>query len=123
MAATPGGVLRGAIGPIVGRIRLGGIVDMLLVPYLMATGLVTVSPVQRVSWCRAPRVRPYVRHMISTTQIARTPDRTPTLRAGSQLVIDALELNGVSTIYGVAGTPVTDLGRLAQAKGIRYVDL
>jgi oxalyl-CoA decarboxylase len=59
--------------------------------------------------------------MTSTTQIAPTADRTPTLRAGSQLVIDALELNGVSTIYGVPGTPVTDLSRLAQAKGIRYV--
>lgn len=40
---------------------------------------------------------------------------------GFHLVIDALKLNGLDTIYGVAGIPVTDLARLAQAKGIRYI--
>jgi len=32
-----------------------------------------------------------------------------------------MKLNGLETIYGVAGIPVTDLARLAQAKGIRYI--
>ena len=32
-----------------------------------------------------------------------------------------MKLNGLDTIYGVAGIPVTDLARLAQAKGIRYI--
>jgi len=40
---------------------------------------------------------------------------------GFNLVVDALKLNGVQTIYGVVGIPVTDLARVAQAKGIRYI--
>lgn len=39
---------------------------------------------------------------------------------GFNLVVDALKLNKISEIYGVAGIPVTDLMRLAQEKGIRY---
>lgn len=39
---------------------------------------------------------------------------------GFHLVVDALKLNGIDTIYGVVGIPVTDLARLAQAEGIRY---
>jgi len=35
--------------------------------------------------------------------------------------VEALKLNGVDTIYGVAGIPITDLLRLAQAEGIRYL--
>src|SRR5208282_886812 len=40
---------------------------------------------------------------------------------GFHLVVDALKLNGLDTIYGVVGIPVTDLARLAQASGIRYI--
>ena len=40
---------------------------------------------------------------------------------GFHLLIDALTLNGFDTMYGVAGIPVTDLARLAQAEGIRYI--
>jgi oxalyl-CoA decarboxylase len=39
---------------------------------------------------------------------------------GFHIVIDALKLNGFDTIYGVAGIPITDLARLAQAQGMRY---
>ena len=46
---------------------------------------------------------------------------TPMLTDGFNLVVDALQLNGVETIYGVVGIPVTDLARTAQAKGIRYI--
>ncbi|MBV8442238.1 MAG: oxalyl-CoA decarboxylase [Hyphomicrobiales bacterium] len=45
---------------------------------------------------------------------------TSTLTDGFHLVVDALKLNGVDTIYGVAGIPITDLLRLAQAEGLRY---
>src|SRR5712671_7341576 len=45
----------------------------------------------------------------------------PALTDGFHLVIDALKLNGVDTIYGVPGIPITDLCRLAQAEGIRFV--
>jgi oxalyl-CoA decarboxylase len=43
------------------------------------------------------------------------------LTDGFHLVIDALTLNGVKTIYGVPGIPITDFGRLAQAAGIRVI--
>ncbi|WP_029353343.1 oxalyl-CoA decarboxylase [Bosea sp. 117] len=43
------------------------------------------------------------------------------LTDGFHLVIDALKLNGIDTIYGVPGIPITDLGRMAQAEGIRVV--
>jgi oxalyl-CoA decarboxylase len=45
----------------------------------------------------------------------------PAMTDGFHLVVDALKLNGIDTIYGVAGIPVTDLARLAQAEGLRYV--
>lgn len=44
-----------------------------------------------------------------------------TMTDGFHLVLDALKLNGVDTIYGVAGIPITDLLRMAQAEGIRYI--
>jgi len=40
---------------------------------------------------------------------------------GFHLVVQALKLNGLDTLYGVAGIPITDLARLAQAEGIRYL--
>ena len=50
-----------------------------------------------------------------------TADTQSTLTNGFHLLVDALKLNGLDTMYGVAGIPVTDLARLAQAAGIRYV--
>ncbi len=47
------------------------------------------------------------------------PERN--LTDGFYLVIDALKLNGIKTIYGVPGIPITDLGRMAQAAGIRVI--
>src|SRR5690349_18875894 len=43
------------------------------------------------------------------------------LTDGFHLVIDALKLNGIKTIYNVPGIPITDLGRLAQASGMRVI--
>src|SRR4030081_956177 len=40
---------------------------------------------------------------------------------GFHLVIDSLKLNGIKTIYGVPGIPITDFGRMAQAAGIRVI--
>jgi oxalyl-CoA decarboxylase len=45
----------------------------------------------------------------------------PELTDGFHLVIDALKLNGLNTIYGVPGIPITDFGRMAQAAGIRVI--
>src|SRR2546421_2457413 len=40
---------------------------------------------------------------------------------GFQLVIEALKLNGLDTIYGLPGIPITDLTRRAQAAGLRVL--
>ncbi len=45
------------------------------------------------------------------------------LTDGFQLVIDALKLNGLDTIYGLPGIPITDLTRRAQAPGFRVRSL
>src|ERR1700730_16133841 len=43
------------------------------------------------------------------------------LTDGFHLVIDALKMNGIKTIYNVPGIRITDLGRLAQAEGMRMI--
>lgn len=50
-------------------------------------------------------------------------DTTPTgpITDGFHLLIDALKLNGLNTIYNVPGIPITDLGRYAQGEGIRVL--
>src|SRR6266436_2505279 len=40
---------------------------------------------------------------------------------GFHLVIDALKLNGIDTIFGLPGIPITDLTRRAQAAGMRVI--
>jgi len=47
--------------------------------------------------------------------------RSARLTDGFHLVVDALKANDVDTIYGVVGIPITDLARVAQASGIRYI--
>jgi oxalyl-CoA decarboxylase len=43
------------------------------------------------------------------------------LTDGFHLLIEALKLNGVENIYNVPGIPITDLGRYAQAQGLRVI--
>lgn len=43
------------------------------------------------------------------------------LTDGMHIMVDALKRNGIDTIYGVVGIPVTDLARHAQEAGIRYI--
>jgi len=52
---------------------------------------------------------------------AAEADAAQALTDGFHLVVDALKLNGIETIYGVPGIPITDLGRIAQAEGMRVV--
>ncbi len=40
---------------------------------------------------------------------------------GFHLVIDALKANDIDTIFGLVGIPITDLARLAQAEGMRFI--
>ncbi|MBO1330990.1 oxalyl-CoA decarboxylase [Streptomyces sp. VRA16 Mangrove soil] len=56
-----------------------------------------------------------------TAQAAAADDAPGELTDGYHLVVDALKQNDVDTIYGVVGIPITDLARLAQAEGIRYI--
>src|SRR5829696_5508293 len=56
-----------------------------------------------------------------TRDVDAAPAHEPELTDGFHLVIDALKLNGVNTIYGVPGIPITDFGRKAQAAGIRVI--
>src|ERR1700749_4531713 len=49
------------------------------------------------------------------------PEAERELTDGFHLIIDALKLNGLNTIYGVPGIPITDFGRMAQASGIRVL--
>ena len=52
---------------------------------------------------------------------AAAPEAERELTDGFHLIVDALKLNGVKTIYGVPGIPITDFGRMAQAAGIRVI--
>jgi oxalyl-CoA decarboxylase len=52
---------------------------------------------------------------------ATAPEDERELTDGFNLIIDALKLNGLTTIYGVPGIPITDFGRMAQAAGIRVL--
>jgi len=40
---------------------------------------------------------------------------------GFNLIIEALKLNGIDTIYNVPGIPITDLGRMMQVSGMRIL--
>ncbi|HVX99649.1 MAG TPA: oxalyl-CoA decarboxylase [Pseudorhodoplanes sp.] len=53
--------------------------------------------------------------------VAAKPQSEQELTDGFNLLIDALKLNGVGTLYGVPGIPITDFGRMAQAAGIRVI--
>src|SRR4029453_10355044 len=72
--------------------------------------------------------------MSSVLEITPAASRTPAaaepgaaasqaraLTDGFHLVIDALKLNGIDTLYGLPGIPITDLTRLAQAEGMRVI--
>ncbi|MEH2526800.1 MULTISPECIES: oxalyl-CoA decarboxylase [unclassified Bradyrhizobium] len=59
--------------------------------------------------------------MLNTATKSEAPGTEQELTDGFHLVIDALKLNGINTIYGVPGIPITDLGRMMQAEGIRVL--
>ena len=58
---------------------------------------------------------------VKEKQAAATGEAQQELTDGFHLIIDALKLNGLNTIYGVPGIPITDFGRMAQAAGIRVI--
>ncbi len=56
----------------------------------------------------------------ATTE-TQSSEGTGDLTDGFHLLIDAFKANGLNTIYGVPGIPITDFGRLAQANGMRVI--
>ncbi len=50
-----------------------------------------------------------------------TDTQSPAEIDGFHLVIEALKLNGIDTIYGLPGIPITDLTRMVQAEGMRMI--
>src|SRR5438477_4439740 len=59
--------------------------------------------------------------MSATAQGSDAAGKEQELTDGFHLVIDALKLNDIKTIYGVPGIPITDFGRMAQAAGLRVI--
>jgi len=59
--------------------------------------------------------------MLNTATKTEAADAPQELTDGFHLVIDALKLNGLNTVYGVPGIPITDLGRMMQAEGLRVL--
>jgi len=59
--------------------------------------------------------------MPDTAPETDTQEDTGPLTDGFHLVIDALKLNDINTIYNVPGIPITDLGRFMQAEGMRVL--
>ena len=57
----------------------------------------------------------------SSNELESSNGQKSAMTDGFHLIVDALKLNGIDTIYGVAGIPITDLARLAQTEGIRYI--
>jgi oxalyl-CoA decarboxylase len=54
------------------------------------------------------------------TQVA-ADSQSQEVTDGFHLVIDALKLNGIDTIFGLPGIPITDFARKAQAEGLRVI--
>src|SRR5687767_3993449 len=70
--------------------------------------------------------------MATVTPHAATNSPTPAAQAaapvpsaettdGFHLVIEALKLNGIDTVFGLPGIPITDLTRMLQAEGLRMI--
>ncbi|MDE3021773.1 MAG: oxalyl-CoA decarboxylase [Pseudomonadota bacterium] len=61
---------------------------------------------------------------VSNNQVGATVEefqsRSTDLTDGFHLLMDALELNGITNIYGLLGIPVTEIGRLWQARGNNF---
>ncbi len=55
------------------------------------------------------------------THATQTPAPAAETTDGFHLVIDALKLNGIDTIFGLPGIPITDLTRMAQGEGMRVI--
>ena len=55
------------------------------------------------------------------TQVAADAQASQEVTDGFHLIIDALRLNDLDTIFGLPGIPITDFARKAQAAGMRVI--
>jgi oxalyl-CoA decarboxylase len=56
------------------------------------------------------------------TDLSMTTDaKSQEVTDGFHLIIDALKVNGIDTIFGLPGIPITDFTRKAQAEGMRVI--
>ncbi|QJR12465.1 Oxalyl-CoA decarboxylase [Usitatibacter rugosus] len=74
--------------------------------------MATVTPPVAAAPAAAPA------HPVSSQSAAPAPSETID---GFHLLIEALKLNGIDTIYGLPGIPITDLTRMLQAEGLRML--
>src|ERR1700704_1659285 len=66
-------------------------------------------------------VEPQVGTASDVQHLGKTTDAQSEVTDGFHLVIDALKLNGIDTIFGLPGIPITDFTRMAQAEGLRVI--
>ncbi len=61
----------------------------------------------------------------TTTAAPAAPAAAPTgnLTDGMHMLVEALLTNGINKMYGVIGIPVTDVARIGQGEGIRYIGM
>jgi oxalyl-CoA decarboxylase len=60
-------------------------------------------------------------NMSAVAEKAAITTEEPVTTDGFHMVIDALKLNDIDTIFGLPGIPITDLTRLAQIEGMRVI--
>ena len=58
---------------------------------------------------------------VNETKGAAAGTESQEMTDGFHLIIDALKLNGIDTIFGLPGIPITDFARKAQAAGMRVI--
>ena len=55
------------------------------------------------------------------TSASTPPEHAAATIDGFHLLINALKLNGIDTLFGLPGIPITDLTRMAQGEGMRVI--
>ena len=59
---------------------------------------------------------------VATATVAAAASAKPAEQIdGFHLLIEALKLNGIDTLFGLPGIPITDFTRMAQAEGLRMI--
>lgn len=61
--------------------------------------------------------------MSGTSNVQAASGGQAPITDGAHYLVEALLENGLDTMFGVVGIPVTDFARIAQAKGVRYVGM